>query len=321
LQKIITPLRLSLKQTFWYILEMREIYGAIEAGGTKFNCAAGTDENNILEEIRISTETPEKTLSACAGFFRDCMTRHGQLRAIGIGSFGPVDPDPDSPTWGHITSTPKKGWKNTDIAGYFKKEFGVPVGFDTDVNAAALGEGTLGAAKGLDDFVYITVGTGIGGGIVCGGNLIHGLTHPEIGHVLPGQDKEQDPFEGICPYHGNCMEGLASGPAIQARWNTDPRKLPGGHPAWDLEASYLARLAASCMLFYSPKKIIFGGGIMHERSLFPKIRMKTLELLAGYIQNEAVLEKMDELIVSPELEDRAGLTGAFVLAENAVRSA
>lgn len=297
---------------------METLFGGIEAGGTKFVCAVGTSPEKILAEERFSTNNPDETLNRCINFFSRAASEFGPVKSLGIGAFGPLDPNPESSTYGFITSTPKTAWKNTDVVGFFKLKMKIPIGFDTDVNGAALGEGRWGAAAGIKNFLYITVGTGIGGGIVVNKQLIHGLLHPEIGHIFPVQDKNKDPFPGVCPYHGNCLEGLAAGPAVNKRWGTPAEKLPADHPAWEIESNYLAQAAVTYILLYSPEKIIFGGGIMHQEQLFPLIRKKVQEKLAGYIDHPLILKNIDTMIVPPKLGDRAGICGAFILAEQAL---
>ena len=209
------------------------LYGAIEAGGTKFVCAVGTGPDDLRAEARFPTTTPAETLDRTISFFLEQQTRLGEpVAALGVGSFGPVDPNPASPTFGYITTTPKPGWANTDVVGALRRVFPVPVGFDTDVNAAALGEFRWGAAQGLDTFIYLTIGTGLGGGGMVGGRLIHGLVHPEMGHIRIPHDWAADPFPGACPYHGDCFEGLAAGPALEQRWQQRGETLPDDHPAW-----------------------------------------------------------------------------------------
>ncbi len=290
------------------------VYGGIEAGGTKFVCAVGSGPETIRDETTFSTTTPDETIGRAIRFFRD---QRGPIAALGIGSFGPVDPDPGSSTYGTITSTPKPGWQNVDIRGRLASVLGVPVGFDTDVNAAALGEHRWGAAQDTETFVYVTVGTGIGGGAMVEGRLLHGLVHPEMGHFHVPHDREGDPFEGTCPFHGDCLEGLAAGPALEARWGKRGEDLPEDHPAWPLEARYLALglMAVVCVL--SPQRIVLGGGVMRQRFLFPMIRMELQELLGGYIQAEAITEGMEAFVVPPALGDRAGVLGAIALAERA----
>lgn len=290
------------------------LYGGIEAGGTKFVCAVGTAPEDVREEIRFPTTSPEACIRQSIAFFEAMRTAHGPLAGIGIASFGPLDPNPASPTYGYITTTPKPGWAHTDLAGPVGRALGVPVGFDTDVNGAALGEFCWGAAQGLDTFVYMTIGTGIGGGAIVNGRLVHGLIHPEMGHVLPPHDRREDPFEGVCPYHGDCLEGLASGPAIERRWKEKAERLPEDHPAWDLEARYLAHGIVPQIYILSPQRIILGGGVMEQRHLFPKVRQYVRQILKGYIQSSTILEDMDRYIVPPALGNRAGVLGAIALA-------
>jgi fructokinase len=288
------------------------LFAGIEAGGTKFICALGKSPAELKTTTQIPTTTPGETLERVVEFF----TRKLEpVAAVGIGSFGPLDLNPASPTYGHIISTPKPSWQNVNIVARIQDALGVPVGFDTDVNAAALGEQRWGAAQGLDTFVYLTVGTGIGGGAMVSGELLHGLMHPEMGHVRVPHDRELDPFEGICPFHQDCLEGLASGPAIVARWGQRGHELSAEHPAWELEAQYLAYGLVSLICVLSPERIILGGGVMTRTHLFPKVRAKTLELLNGYLQIPAILEQIDTYIVPPKLGDRAGVLGAIALAQ------
>lgn len=293
------------------------VYGGIEAGGTKFVCAVGTGPDDLREELRFPTTSPEECIGKSVAFFREMAAKHGGLDAVGIASFGPLDPAPSSPTFGHITTTPKPGWAHTDLAGPVAGALGVPVGFDTDVNGAALGEFRWGAARRLDTFVYITVGTGIGGGAMVNGGLVHGLMHPEMGHVFPPHDRTEDSFEGLCPYHGDCLEGLASGPAIERRWGARAETLPPGHPAWDLEAKYLAHGIVPQIFILSPQRVILGGGVMEQTHLFPKVRRQVREILNGYIQARVLLEDMNNYIVPPGLGNRAGVLGAVALAQRA----
>jgi fructokinase len=292
------------------------MYGAIEAGGTKFICAVGTGPED-LETIQIPTTSPGATMDAAIDFFRP---RRTELEAVGIASFGPVDLNPESWTYGYITSTPKAGWRNCDIAGAVRKSLDLPVGFDTDVNGAALGEARWGAAQGLPDFLYLTVGTGIGGGAVANGRVLHGLVHPEMGHIRPQHDRSRDPFDGVCPFHGDCLEGLASGPAIEARWNIPARDLPPTHPGMALEAHYLALGLANWVCTLSPRRIVLGGGVMQQAHLFPMIRKELLELLNGYVQAREITECVDHYVVPARLGGRAGVLGALVLAEEAAEA-
>jgi fructokinase len=298
----------------------RRLFGGIEGGGTKFVCVIGRGPDEILAEARIPTTSPEATLSQTVDFFRAESARRGNLAAIGVGSFGPVDLREGSATWGFITTTPKAGWARTDVAGRLASELGVPVAFDTDVNAAAIGEVRWGAAQGLDTFVYLTVGTGIGGGGLAGGQPMHGLVHPEIGHILLPHDPLLDPFPGVCPFHGGCLEGLASGPALLARWGQPAESLPADHRAWALEARYLALALANLVCTVSPQRIVLGGGVMEQVQLFPLIRREVVALLNGYIRAAEILDAIDAYIVPPGLGNRSGRLGALAMAERLVDS-
>ncbi len=288
------------------------LYGGIEAGGTKIVCALGSSPADVRAETRIPTTTPEETLGKIITFFQQ---QASPIAALGIGAFGPLSPDPAAPDYGFITTTPKPGWANVDVAGTIGRALGVPVGFDTDVNVAALGEARWGAAQGLTTFLYLTVGTGIGGGGLSNGRLMHGLLHPEMGHILLPHDRQSDPFPGICPYHGDCLEGMASGPAMRARWGEAAETLPVDHPAWALEAHYLALACVNFICTLSPQRIILGGGVMNQSQLFPLIRQEAQSLLNGYVQAPAILQHIDAYIVPPALAGRAGVLGAFALAE------
>jgi fructokinase len=274
--------------------------GGVEAGGTKFVCVVGSGPDDVVADTTIATTTPAETLARVVEFYRT----HAPVAAIGVGAFGPLDLDPRSPTFGSITNTPKPGWANTDLNAALRA-LGVPVTIDTDVNAAALGEQRWGAARRLDTFVYLTVGTGIGGGAIVGGRLVHGLGHPEMGHVPVPHDRARDPFAGCCPYHGDCLEGLASGPALRARWQRAPETLPDDHPAWDLESHYLALGLATIVSVLSPERIVIGGGVARPH-LLSRVRVELTRVLAGYVRAPE--------IVAPELGDRAGVFGALALA-------
>lgn len=293
---------------------MAALYAGLEAGGTKFNCVVGAGPGDIRAETRIPTTTPEATLREALEFFRAQRATLGPLTAAGIASFGPVDLDPASATYGFITSTPKPGWAHTDIVGPVRRALGVPVQFDTDVNAAALGEGRWGAAQGLDHFIYLTVGTGIGGGGLVGGAMMHGLVHPEMGHVRIPHDRTADPYEGHCPFHGDCLEGLACGPAMSARWGRPAEALPDDHPAWALEARYLALALNDFVCTLSPRRIILGGGVMERLSLFAKIHRELQSLLNGYIQAPQLTTHIERYVVPPAFGPRAGIMGALALA-------
>jgi fructokinase len=297
---------------------MNRLVGGIEAGGTKFVCATGTGPDDLRDEIRYATTTSEETIGRAVEFFRAQRDRYGELAAIGIASFGPVDPNPSSPTFGYITSTPKQGWRDTEFAGVLHRELEVPVGFDTDVNVAALGEATWGAAQGLDSFIYLTIGTGIGGGGIMGGGMMHGLIHPEMGHVRIPHDKQADPYPGCCPFHGDCLEGLASGPAIEQRWGKRAEELPPDHPAWTLEADYLALALVNFICTLSPQRIVLGGGVMEQRQLLPMIRRRVQQLLAGYIQSDQIERDIEHYLTPPGLGGRSGVLGAIALARQQI---
>jgi len=287
------------------------LYGAIEAGGTKFLCAVGTGPEDLRAVTRIPTTTPEETMGRVVAFFQ---AFGHELRAIGIGAFGPLDLNPRSPTFGTIPATPKPGWSGVNLLKPLQEALRVPVYLETDVNAAAVGEGRWGAARGLKTFVYLTVGTGIGGGAVVEGQLLHGALHPEMGHIRIPHDWGRDPFPGVCPFHGDCLEGLASGPALEARWGRPPESLPWDDPAWDLEAEYLALGLHNILCVLAPERIILGGGVMENRSLFPRIRQRVRELLNRYLPIPALQGDLGDYIVPPALGERAGLLGALALA-------
>ena len=289
--------------------------GGIEAGGTKFVCAIGTGPED-LHVAQFPTTTPEQTIPNVVAFFKQ--QGGSALEAIGIGSFGPVDLNPDSPSFGHITSTPKPGWQNYFLAGTVGGALGVPVGFDTDVNAAVLAEERWGAARSLSDFVYLTVGTGIGGGAMVNGQLVHGLVHTEMGHLRIPHDLIRDPFPGSCPYHGDCLEGLACGPAMTARWGVPGHELPPTHPAWALEAEYLALAVLNFTLTLSPQRILLGGGVMQQQQLFGLMREQFARLMNGYIQHRELSDRLDQYVMPPQLGGRAGVLGALILGERAL---
>lgn len=293
-------------------------YAGLEAGGTKFVCAVGTGPDDIWAEARFPTITPDETIDRTISFFREQIARFGSPAALGIAAFGPIDPHPASPTFGYITTTPKPGWANTNLAGALGDALEVPVGFDTDVNVAGLGEWRWGAAQGLENFVYLTIGTGIGGGGMINGRLMHGLVHPEMGHVPLPHDWSADPYPGRCPFHGDCLEGMAAGPAIGERWGRPATELPPDHPAWELEAHYLALALQGFICTLSPERIILGGGVMEQKQLFPLVRRKVQSYLNGYVQTSAILDDIDGYIVPPALGNRAGVAGALALARQCV---
>ncbi len=283
------------------------LYGALEAGGTKMVCAVGDENGNILEQVSVKTTVPEETLPEIAKYFKG-----KDIKALGIACFGPVDLNRDSKTYGYITSTPKTAWMNCDIVGYMKKELNIPIGFDTDVNGSLLGEVTYGSSKGLSDVVYFTIGTGVGAGIMTNGKLLHGMLHPEAGHMIMAR-AEGDSYKGHCPFHGCCFEGMASGPAIEERFGKKAIELADRDEVWELEAEYIAQALLNIVCVLSPKRIILGGGVMHQTQLFAKIRTKLKEKLNGYIK-AAELEDMDNYVVPASLNDDQGIMGCIKLA-------
>lgn len=295
---------------------MSDVYGAVEAGGTKFVCAVGTAPDDIREERRFPTAEPVETLAETIAFFEQWTDHHGPLRAIGVASFGPVELRRGHPAYGHITTTPKPGWSDTDIVGPLAGALGVPIGFNTDVNGAALGEGRWGAAAGLRTFVYLTVGTGVGGGAVVNGEVAEGLVHAEMGHVSVRR-LEGDGFPGICPFHGDCLEGMAAGPAVAARWLQPAQDLEGAdrERAVSVEAHYLAEGVRNIVYAVAPERVIIGGGIAEMPGLFPEVRRRLRSSLNGYpgLSEHA----RNDFIVPPGLGNLAGIAGAFVLAQAA----
>jgi fructokinase len=286
------------------------VFGGIETGGSKWECAVGTGPDDLTATETIPTTSPDETLGRAAAFFE----REGPVDAIGIGSFGPIDQDRSSPTWGYITTTPKPGWADTDVAQQLGRRLGVPIAFDTDVNAAALGEYRWGAAQGLETVCYITVGTGIGGGVVLAGRPLHGLLHPEFGHLRVPHDRDADPFDGVCPFHGDCWEGLAAGPAIAARWGKPAEELDDVDAVWQLEARYLALGLVSVISIISPERIVIGGGVMNASKLFSIVRDEVAGLVNGYPPVPALGLGIADYIVRPALGRRAGVLGAIALA-------
>ena len=296
------------------------IFGGVEGGGTKFVCAVGSGPDDIRAEIRIPTTTPDETLSQVIAFFKQQEVDFGKLASIGVACFGPLDPHPESKAYGQILPTPKPGWTNANVVGQLHASFDIPIGFDTDVNGAALGEWRWGAGQGLDTFIYLTVGTGIGGGAFAGGKLLHGLIHPEMGHIPLPHDRSRDSFDGVCPFHKDCFEGLASGVAIEKRWGQRAETLPPEHPAWDLEAEYIAHALASYVYILSPQRIILGGGVGQLPHLLPRVQQRTRALINGYVQSPAILENIESYIVLPGLGKRAGVLGAIALAQQALQA-
>ncbi len=283
------------------------LLGALEAGGTKMVCALGDENGHIFEQISIPTVTPEITMPLLIDYFKS-----KNIEALGIGSFGPVDLDQSSPTYGYITSTPKLAWANFDLMGTLKNALDIPVGFDTDVNASCLGEAVWGCTKGLDSSIYITIGTGVGLGAYLNGSLLHGMLHPEAGHVLLVKHPD-DTFEGACPFHSNCLEGFAAGPAIEKRWGKKAIELANDEQVWDMEAYYIAQALVSYILTLAPRKIVLGGGVMHQTHLFPLVRSKVKALLNNYIQTKEIAD-IDNYIVPASLGGDQGILGCLQLA-------
>ncbi len=290
-------------------------YGGVEAGGTKFVCMVGSGPEDISAEIRFPTTTPAETIGRAVDFFREQL-RSGPIRGVGIGSFGPLDLDPASPAYGFITTTPKPGWADTDLIGPLRELLQAPVVIDTDVNTAALGEYLWGAAQGIQQFIYNTIGTGIGAGGIINGLPIHGMLHPETGHMRIPHDLEMDPFPGICPFHGDCFEGLASGVALRERWGVPAEQLPVEAPAWDLQAHYIALALVNQICMISPQRVVLGGGVMKRAGLFPLVRRKVQRFLNGYVDRDEVKSEIDRYIVPPVLGDRSGCLGAIGMAQH-----
>lgn len=287
------------------------IIGALEAGGTKMVCAIGDENGNIFKQESIKTTTPQETIPQLLSWFEN-----EKIDALGIGCFGPVDLNKKSPSYGHITTTPKPGWKDCDVVGAFKK-FNVPIGFDLDVNASAIGEYTWGIGKGLDSIVYVTIGTGVGAGVIVDGKLLHGMIHPEAGHMLLTRHPDDLSYKGHCPYHSNCVEGLCAGPSLIDRWGKSGAELSDDAKVWEIEGYYLAQMCVDYAMCYSPQRIILGGGVMHQTQLFPIIRRNFKELLGGYLKS-AEIDDLDNYIVVQSLDDKQGIMGAIKLGVDAM---
>lgn len=289
--------------------------GALEAGGTKMVLGIFSGEGAELERLTLPTKSPDITLPQMADFFAE-----RDIDALGVGSFGPLELDPAAPNYGDITVTPKLKWRNAPLLRALLGGRDIPCAIDTDVNAAALAELELGAAKGLSSAVYITVGTGVGGGVCVDGKPVHGLMHPEVGHMLLRPHPDDPNPRGVCPYHDGCLEGLAAGPAIGARVNGDARELGDDHPTFEIEAYYLAQMCVDLIMTVSPQRILLGGGVMQRTALLPMVRRQTLELLGGYISAPAITQDIDQYIVSPALFPVSGLVGAYLLGRRALES-
>ena len=288
------------------------ILGALEAGGTKMVLAVGAEKGEILDKCVIPTETPEKTMPEMIDYFKK-----KKIEALGIGTFGPVDVREDSPTYGRILDTPKTAWRQYDLGKNLQEALQVPVKVDTDVNASCLGEMTFGDSKELKNIIYITIGTGIGAGVAVNGSLLHGMLHPEAGHILL-RKSSKDSYEGKCPYHKTCFEGLASGPAIEERYGKKAWELADNMEVWELEGDYIAQALTNYILMFSPERIILGGGVMHQTQLMQIIHSKTLKYLGGYL-NTSQLKNIESYITLPSLEDNQGILGALQLAVMALK--
>lgn len=289
------------------------LYGCIEAGGTKFVVGVVAAPDDIRETERFDTTTPDETIGSVIAWLKDAQGRHGALAAIGIASFGPLELERRAANWGHITATTKPNWSDSDFGGRVARKLGLPVGFDTDVNGAALAESRWGASQNQRACVYVTIGTGIGGGAIIDGKPLHGLSHPEMGHIRPQRHPDDMGFAGICPFHGDCLEGLASGPAIKARWGASLSELPADHPGHEVIAWYLAQMAVTLQSIMEPGRIILGGGVTGTPGLIQRVKRHAAELGKGYFRGNP-----DEIIVPPGLGDRAGLLGGLALAMDVI---
>jgi fructokinase len=298
---------------------MERVYGGIESGGTKFVCMVGVDPDRVIDEVRFPTASPDETIRQVIEFFEPYV-RRGELASVGVASFGPVDLNPASPTYGYITTTPKPNWNQVDLRGRIQQALNLPIAFDTDVNAAAFGEHYwIPGNQLLDPFAYMTVGTGIGVGVIANGRPVHGMVHTEIGHTPIPHNREKDPFPGICPYHGDCLEGLASGVSMLRRWGQNSEMLPVSHPGWDLEAEYIALAVTNLIYVFSPQRIVLGGGVSQHVGFLATVRCKVQQLLNGYVHSPMVLEKIDDYIVPPALGNRSGVLGAIAMAIDLIK--
>jgi fructokinase len=298
---------------------MERLYGGIEAGGTKFVCMVGTGPQQVVDEIRFPTTYPNETIQHAISFFKPYVLR-GELAAVGIASFGPLDLNPASPIYGFITTTPKPNWNQVDLRGRIQQALNLPIAFETDVNAAAFGEHYWNKENQLlDPFAYMTIGTGIGVGVLANGRPVHGLMHTEIGHVAVPHNWERDPFPGICPYHNDCLEGLASGASMFKRWGQNAETLPDSHSGWDLEAEYIALALTNLIYIFSPQRMVLGGGVSQHIGFLAAVRSKIQKYLNGYIQSPMVLEKIESYIVPPKLGNQSGVLGAIAMAIDLIK--
>jgi len=292
--------------------EQKIVYGGIDAGGTSFKCVVADEARTIKVEKTIPTTSPKETLGHCLEFFKTVIGSEHDLKALGIASFGPLDIDTKSAAYGTYLPGPKADWAGVDLFAAFKNVLGVPVIIDTDVNGALLAEMAWGNAKGCQSAAYITVGTGVGAGIMCAGQLMGKPSHPEFGHVRVQRHPADQGFQGVCTVHGDCLEGLACGPSLHARFG-DPEKLPRTHEAWDINAFYLAQACVTLALSFRPQAIILGGGVMQSSHLFPKIRQHYSDFMNNYLGQDRA--DIDKLILPPGLANKAGLWGGIYLAQ------
>lgn len=284
------------------------LFGGLEAGGTKMVCAVGREDGTLIDRVSIQTRSSEETIPELIDYFKE-----KKVKALGIGCFGPLDLNRASKSYGSITNTPKAGWTGVNITEQMKKALDIPVGIDTDVNAAILGEVVYGAAKGCSNAIYMTVGTGVGVGVYINGSLVHGLVHPEAGHMMICRNKA-DTFQSCCPFHSNCVEGLASGTALERRFGHKAQELSERKDVWELESDYLAQAVADYILVYSPEKIILWGGVMHQKFLLPMVREKVQKILNGYVMDSHLTEQqIENYIVYPELGENPGILGSIYL--------
>jgi fructokinase len=292
----------------------RPLIATLESGGTKMVAALARGPGEILCRERIPTTTPGETISRLVAFFTQVSAELEKPEALAVGTFGPADLDPSSSTYGFITATPKPHWTQSDLLGPIQKALGVPAVFETDVAASLYGEATWGAAKGMKHAAYFTVGTGIGGAVMIDGEILHGIGHPEMGHMRVSRHSKDD-FKGSCPFHVDCLEGMAAGTSMSQRWNLPAEELPVDHPAWEIEASYLAQACLNLLMIAPPERIILGGGVMHQEQLFPLVRAGLSRLLDGYLAYEQLRGSLADFIVPPALGDDAGVLGCVALGQ------
>ena len=288
------------------------IFGGVETGGSWCVCALGRGPGELVAVEKFPTAAPEPTLQRILAFFAG----RPAPEAVGVAAFGPIELDRASPDWGRVTTTPKPGWADAPVGPTLRSGLDAPVVLDTDVNAAAVGEARWGAGQDAGNLCYLTIGTGIGAGLLIDGKPLHGLMHPEAGHIRIPHDLRRDPFHGVCPFHGDCWEGLASGPALTARWGAPAHELPDDHPAWALEAEYVAAGILAISLIASPQRVIAGGGVMERGPLLGLVRSRLRELLGGYLARAQLSAGIETYLVAPALGDEAAVLGAIALASD-----